>query len=134
VQHNQIRCGEHTDYGALTLLFQDSTGGLEVKSKTGEWIPAVHFPNTILINVGDVMEMWTNGLLKSTLHRVINPNDGSQHRSRYSAVFFCQPDLNSEIKCLEAFVSTEKPAGYPKKLFKEHLFGKYSATYSAKFE
>jgi isopenicillin N synthase-like dioxygenase len=116
----------------LTILFQESTGGLEVQAKSGQWISAPHFQNTVLINVGDVMEMWTNGLLKSTPHRVINPSDGSQHRSRYSTVFFCDPDLDSEIECLKAFVSVDNPAKYSKKLFKEHLFSKYNATYNAK--
>ena len=126
---HQIRAGEHTDYGALSILFQDSIGGLEVKSTENEWIPASYYDNTIIINVGDAMEMLTNGLLKSTLHRVVNPKDDSKQKSRYSVVFFCDPDLDAEIKCIEDFVSQDNPAKFSPLLYKEHLMKKLKATY-----
>jgi len=130
IKEKQIRCGEHTDYGALTLLFQDTNGGLQVRHRNGEWINAPYIPGTILINVGDVMEMWTNGTLISTEHRVVNPEDNRKEVSRYSFAFFFDPDLQTEIKSLDEFVSESIPAKYATKTFKDHLFGKYSATYS----
>ncbi len=130
IKEKQIRCGEHTDYGALTLLFQDNKRGLQVKHRNGEWIQAPYIPDTILINVGDVMEMWTNGTLISTEHRVVNPEDNHKEVSRYSIAFFFDPDLQTEIKALDKFISESNPPKYATKTFKDHLFGKYSATYS----
>ena len=129
IETNQIRAGEHTDYGALTILFQDSIGGLEVKTLDNQWIPAPFVENTILINVGDVMEMWTNGYLRSTPHRVVNPSDDKSFKSRYSVAFFCDPDLETEINCIEKFVNEDSPLKYGKKRYKDHLFEKYKATY-----
>ncbi len=130
IEEKQIRAGEHTDYGALTILFQDSVGGLEVQTTNGKWIPAPYYEDTVLINVGDVMEMWTNGLLKSTLHRVVNPPDERKLKPRYSTAFFCDPDLDAEINCIENFISLNKPLKYPSKLYKDHILGKYRATYA----
>jgi isopenicillin N synthase-like dioxygenase len=130
VKEKQIRCGEHTDYGALTILFQDSLGGLQVRHRNGDWIQAPYIPDTILINIGDVMEIWTNGTLISTEHRVINPEDNRKEESRYSIAFFFDPDLQTEIKPLNEFTSESIPAKYASKTFKDHLFGKYSVTYS----
>ena len=129
IENKQIRAGEHTDYGALTILFQDSIGGLEVKTVDNKWISAPYYEDTVLINVGDVMEMWTNGLLKSTLHRVVNPTDERVNKPRYSSAFFCDPDLDAEINCIEDFVTVERPLKYPSKLYKDHILGKYKATY-----
>ena len=77
------------------------------------------------------MEMWTNGVLKSTLHRVVNPiDDEKKLRSRYSTAFFCDPDLDAEINTIENFLSIQKPSKYPSKLYKDHIIGKYKATYA----
>lgn len=130
IEHGQIRAGEHTDYGALTLLFQDEVGGLEVKTLDNKWIPAPYIPNTILINVGDVMQMWTNGFLNSTPHRVVNPVNERKSTSRYSIAFFTDPDLDCLIKPIDNFVSEDNPSKYPVKLFRDHLFYKYKTTYS----
>lgn len=131
IEPAQIRAGEHTDYGALTILFQDNIGGLEVQTVDSKWISAPYYEDTVLINVGDVMEMWTNGVLKSTLHRVVNPiDDEKKLRSRYSTAFFCDPDLDAEINTIENFLSIQKPSKYPSKLYKDHIIGKYKATYA----
>jgi isopenicillin N synthase-like dioxygenase len=129
IEENQIRAGEHTDYGAVTILFQDSVGGLEVKTLDDEWIAAPFVENTVLINIGDVMEMWTNGYLRSTPHRVVNPTDENALKSRYSIAYFCDPDLESEINCIEKFVSEKHPMQYQRKVYKEHLFEKYRNSY-----
>ena len=130
IEKNQIRAGEHTDYGDVTLLFQDSVGGLEVKTLDNEWISAPFVENTVLINIGDIMELWTNGYLRSTPHRVVNPTDENALNSRYSIAFFCDPDLESEIYCIDKFVSDENPIKYQRKVYKEHLFEKYKTSYS----
>jgi isopenicillin N synthase-like dioxygenase len=130
IEDKQIRAGEHTDYGAVTILFQDSIGGLEVKSLDNKWIPAPYHENTVLINVGDVMEMWTNGCLRSTPHRVVNPTDADKKlKPRFSTALFCDPDLETKIECIDKFVSEENPAKYPPVFYRDHLFGKFKATY-----
>ena len=66
---NQLRCGEHTDYGALTILFQDDAGGLEVRTREGHFIKATPIPGTVVVNIGDLMQRWTSDTLVSTVSR-----------------------------------------------------------------
>ncbi|XP_076325820.1 uncharacterized protein LOC143233452 isoform X2 [Tachypleus tridentatus] len=62
-----VRCGEHSVFGTVTFLFQDNVGGLEVKTKSGEWIPATPLGGAILVNVGDFLEMWSEGVYSATV-------------------------------------------------------------------
>jgi isopenicillin N synthase-like dioxygenase len=86
----QVRAGAHTDYGAITLLFQDGRGGLQVKTPSGEYVDATPIDNTVVVNAGDLLARWSNDLIKSTVHRVIEPpfteggSSDSMHPSRYS--------------------------------------------------
>jgi len=64
--------GEHTDYGVLTILKQDNLGGLQVKNRDPQWIPAPPIENSFVINIGDMLEKMTKGLYRSTPHRVKN--------------------------------------------------------------
>ena len=84
-------CGAHQDWGALTLLAQDNVGGLEVFCN-GAWLPAPHIEGTLLINVGDMMGVWTNGRYRSAPHRVVKPN-----RERHSIAFFYNCDSEAPI-------------------------------------
>ena len=88
--------GEHTDYGLLTILKQDETGGLEVKSRTG-WIEAVPVPGSFVCNIGDMLDRMTGGIYRSTPHRVKSPID----HDRLSFPFFFDPNFNSEIQPIE---------------------------------
>ncbi|RKR80404.1 isopenicillin N synthase-like dioxygenase [Mucilaginibacter gracilis] len=87
--------GEHTDYGLLTVLLQDSVGGLQVKSK-GEWIDAPPIPGTFICNIGDMLDKMTGGLYRSTPHRVLNTSG----QSRLSFPLFFDPGFDSKIEAI----------------------------------
>jgi isopenicillin N synthase-like dioxygenase len=125
----QIRAGEHSDYGTLTLLFQDDMGGLEVKTAAGEWIMAPCIPDTVLINTGDLMQRWSNDVFCSTKHRVATPTGDRAYQSRYSIAFFCHPDRDTEIVCLETCQNADNPPRYAPVLAGEYLISLLQATY-----
>lgn len=83
----------HTDNCALTLLLQDDVGGLQILGKDREWIDVTPIPGSYVINLGETMKLWTNGLFKATPHRVINRSG----RQRYSIAFFMNADDNARI-------------------------------------
>jgi isopenicillin N synthase-like dioxygenase len=88
----------HTDPGALTLLFQDNVGGLQAKSKEDGWIDVPADGNAIVVNLGDIMQVWTNDRYKAAMHRVTQRTD---QRSRYSIPFFYQPVADASIAPLD---------------------------------
>ncbi|PIG91733.1 2-oxoglutarate and iron-dependent oxygenase domain-containing protein [Gloeocapsopsis sp. IPPAS B-1203] len=124
----QVRAGAHSDYGSITLLFQDQIGGLEVQTKDSEWILAPAIPDTVVVNTGDLMQRWTNHVFCSTKHRVMIPTDERIERSRYSVAFFCHPNHDAEIACLPC-CSLENPAIYPPISAGDHLLSRLQATY-----
>ena len=105
---NQIGTGAHSDFDCFTILYQDTTGGLQALNSRGEWIDALPIENTFLINVGDMLERWTNGLYISTIHRVINKSESE----RYSSVFFAAPSYDTCIECLPSCYSKDNPKKY----------------------
>lgn len=88
--------GEHTDYGLLTILKQDDSGGLQVKSKEG-WVEAPPIENTFVCNIGDMLDRMTGGLYRSTPHRVRNTSS----RNRLSFPFFFDPNFNAEVNAIQ---------------------------------
>jgi isopenicillin N synthase-like dioxygenase len=104
-----VSCGEHTDYGCLTLLLQDRTkGALEVKSRDGEsWIAADPIEGAYVVNVGDMVEKWTAGLVKSTRHRVVHTGKGF----RCSVPFFLEPDADVLVKPLDECIEQVREKG-----------------------
>ncbi|KAJ7241894.1 hypothetical protein B0H12DRAFT_1132914 [Mycena haematopus] len=128
----QARAGAHSDYGTLTLLFQDQVGGLEVQNPhTGVFIPATPVPGTIVVNVADLLARWSNDVLRSTLHRVVappgkplNPTDAVTP-ARQSIAFFCNPNFSAEIACLPNCGTVAK---YPPINTEAYIVGRLAAT------
>lgn len=102
---SQFSCGAHTDYGCVTLLHTDSTpGALQVQLKDGTWLSANPVPGAFVVNIGDMIERWTNGLWKSTMHRVIHRGNG-EGGSRVSVPFFYEPNFDAMVKPLKKCVA-----------------------------
>ncbi|TKY88700.1 hypothetical protein EX895_002331 [Sporisorium graminicola] len=128
------RAGEHSDYGSITLLFQDSVGGLEAKNPhTGVYHSADPIPGTVVVNVGDLLARWSNDQLRSTLHRVKAPQavdaKAEYTPTRYSIAFFCNPNENQLIETLPNFDSKDGPK-YERILTKDYLAKRLSETYA----
>jgi len=116
----QLRAATHTDYGTLTIVWPDAApGGLQVLTRTGEWIDVVTPPTAFVVNIGDIMQHWTNNRWVSTLHRVANPPELANSR-RQSLVFFHNPHDDVLITCLDTCTSVDHPAQYPPILAGEH--------------
>lgn len=122
---NQLGAGAHTDWGALTVLAQDEVGGLEVRNVAGEWIRATPLPGTFVVNLGDMIQRWTNGIYRSTLHRVLNAGD----RDRYSIAFFFNPDATARVECLPTCHDAAHPPRYPACTVGEHIEEMYRLTF-----
>lgn len=95
----QLRKGEHTDWGSLTILYQDGVRGLQVEQEGHGWRDVPAIPGTFVINLGDLMQTWTGGRWRSTVHRVLNPVDG-RNEARISIPFFHQPNFDAVIEPL----------------------------------
>jgi isopenicillin N synthase-like dioxygenase len=122
----QLGAGAHTDYGSITLLFQDDVGGLEVRDAQGRWRAAPPVPGSAVVNTGDLMERWTNGRFRSTLHRV-RPIAGEA--DRYSIALFVDPDAAVAVDCIDSCVSAANPRRYSRITAGEHLSQKIAATH-----
>ena len=99
----QLRAGAHTDYGSLTILLPEAkSGGLEIYTPERQWRPVPPVPGAFIINIGDLMALWTNDRWVSTLHRVVNPQpDARGSTRRQSFAFFHQPNWDAEIRLPE---------------------------------
>lgn len=127
----QLRYGEHHDYGALTILRQDTApGGLQVRDVDGVWKEAPVVPGSFVVNVGDLMARWTNNRWRSTLHRVSNP---SRHLTgstkRLSMVAFTGPNEDWEVACLPSCQSDENPAQFGPVKCGEYIMSKIRASH-----
>ncbi|WP_232631576.1 isopenicillin N synthase family dioxygenase [Methylobacterium sp. Leaf118] len=113
--------GAHKDSGFLTLLAQDGEGGLEVADGAGGWIAATPVPGAFVVNVGELLELASNGYLRATIHRVVTPAAG---RDRLSVAFFlgARPDATVPLLDLPAPLAAQArgPASDPDNpLFRE---------------
>lgn len=103
VAHNEFGAAEHKDYGFLTILAQDSTGGLEVRSPAGELVLAPPNPGNFIVNAGDMLSEITAGAIRSAPHRVIN----RAGKGRYSIPFFYDPDFDARFDGLPRYSAGE---------------------------
>ena len=98
--------GPHTDFGVLTVLCQDSVGGLQVQDVNGDWLHAPPIEGTLIVNVADLLTRWTDGAYKSTPHRVVNQSG----RERLSLVLAYDPDPGTVIDARDVFGRGYDPA------------------------
>ena len=108
---NAVRAAAHGDINLITLLMGAHGKGLQVQRLDGEWIDAIAAPDELMINVGDMLSRHTNNCLKSTIHRVINP-ERTQNASRYSIPFFMHPKRDMPLNVLPHCISEEHPKRY----------------------
>ncbi len=108
-----VRAGAHEDINLITLLVGASAAGLEVLSKKGEWVPFTSDADTIVVNIGDMLQRLTNHVYPSTTHRVVNPRGEEARRPRYSVPFFLHPNPDFLIDVLPSTVTADNPSRYP---------------------
>lgn len=124
-QDGVFACGAHSDYGMITLLLTDANPGLQVKLSE-EWIDVPPKDAAFVVNIGDLFERWSNGLFRSTIHRVVQPSNG---RERYSIPFFFEPDFDAVVECLDVCLGNEGPK-YPPVTAGQHLLNMYEKTHA----
>ncbi|SER40913.1 isopenicillin N synthase family dioxygenase [Actinokineospora terrae] len=108
IDQTELGFGAHVDYGFLAVLQQDGVGGLEVRNAEGEWIAAPHIPGTFLVNIGLMMQRWTNDRYQATWHRVQIPGTSD----RYSIPFFFEPRFDAVVEPLPQCVDADNPPRY----------------------
>ncbi|CAJ1939361.1 unnamed protein product [Sphenostylis stenocarpa] len=118
--HLALGVGRHKDSGALTVLAQDEVGGLEVKRKADqEWVRVKPTPDAYIINVGDIIQVWSNDFYESVEHRVmVNPE-----KERFSIPFFFFPAHDTEVQPLEELTNEKNPPKY-----RPYKWGKFLVT------
>ena len=126
-----LGCGVHTDYGCLTMIHaEDTPGCLQAMTTKGEWVTIEPVPGAFICNVGDMLARWTNGLYRSTPHRVLRPSGG---RRRISIPFFFEPNYNAVIAPLpECCDATGKPPRFAPIVYGDHLLAKTNSNFSLK--
>jgi isopenicillin N synthase-like dioxygenase len=111
---NQTRAGEHTDFGSLTILaVSQRAGGLQVKLHDGAWLDVTAEADEFIVNIGDMMQRWTNDRWLSNVHRVVNPPAAARSGSRrMSFGYFLHPNYDAEIACLPTCQGPGNPPRY----------------------
>ncbi|MEO6364754.1 MAG: 2-oxoglutarate and iron-dependent oxygenase domain-containing protein [Luteimonas sp.] len=108
-----VRAGAHEDINLITLLVGASAAGLEVKARNGDWVPFTSEADTIVVNIGDMLQRLTNHVYPSTTHRVVNPPGGQARQPRYSTPFFLHPNPDFVIDVLPSTITVDNPSRYP---------------------
>jgi isopenicillin N synthase-like dioxygenase len=116
----------HTDYGFVTILCQDTQGGLEVRRRDGTWLKAPPLPGTWVVNVADMLQRWTNGRWLSTPHRVKNLSGGD----RYSCPYFFDMAMDSIVEVLPTCQDANHPAQFPPVRYGDYLMERLDRNYA----
>lgn len=109
-KYENIYTRGHTDFGSLTLLFRQPIAALQVLMPNGTWKYVKPYPGSITVNIADALQFWTNGYLKSSVHRVIAPPPDQAHIDRLGVLFFVRPEDSLNLKTLDS--PTLKREGY----------------------
>ena len=123
---DQFGAAPHTDWGCMTLLWQDDIGGLQVQNRSGQWVAAPYIEGTFVVNIGDMLARWSNDLFVSTPHRVVNASG----RERYSIPMFYDPDFDTVVECLPNCSGPGNPPKYPRTVAGEYITQKYDDAYA----
>lgn len=121
LENDAVRAAEHGDINLITLLMGASSEGLQVKNRDGLWIDINTQPGEIVVNVGDMLDRYTNGVLKSTIHRVINPPNANLDKPRYSIPFFMHANPDASLASLESCITEENPKKFKDATAEEFL-------------
>lgn len=121
---DQFGVAPHTDFGCITLLWQDDSGGLEVRHRSGEWIQAVPVEGTLVVNVGDLLARWSNDRFASTPHRVINRSG----HERFSIATFYDPTYTARVDPRELGVP-DAQCRYEPVAAGDHIVGRINASF-----
>lgn len=128
----QLRTGMHTDYGALTILaMTEASGGLEAQMPDGAWLPVTPRPGELVVNLGDMMQRWTNDRWASTMHRVVTPEDLNDAMSRRISVgYFMNPNFDAEISCIPTCLKDGETPRYAPITAGGHIRAKIETSHS----
>ena len=110
---NQIRAGAHEDINTITLLLGAEEAGLELQTRDGRWLPVSPKPGELVVNIGDMLQRLTNGRLRSTSHRVVNPAPDRASKARYSMPYFLHFRPDFIIEALPGTVPTGEEPKWP---------------------
>ncbi len=129
LEPDQLGMGAHTDYGIVTVLWADQVPGLEILGPDGAWHSVIPAPGAILVNLGDLLEQWTNDRYTSTMHRVVPPTDADGRSiRRRSAAFFHDGNADALISTLEPCREADGSSPYPDVTVAEHLTQKLAGS------
>ena len=107
-----VRAGAHEDINFITLLVGASAEGLQLLQRNGEWLPITTQGDTIVVNIGDMLQRLTNHVYPSTTHRVVNPPGEKARQPRYSVPFFLHPNPDVVLDPVSQCVSADNPSRY----------------------
>jgi len=123
---DQFGSAPHTDFGGLTLVAQDTTGGLQVAAPDGGWLNVDPIPDAFVMNAGSMLHRWSNGRMLATPHRV----DNRSGQRRYSCVLFCDPHMNTVVEPLPSCIDNTTPAVHEPVLFSDVVAHHLGAIYT----
>ncbi|WP_163830831.1 isopenicillin N synthase family dioxygenase [Spartinivicinus ruber] len=126
ITKEEFGIGAHTDYGFLTILSQDANGGLQVQNRNGDWVSAPPVDGTLIVNIGDLVQTFTNDRYISTLHRVINTSG----KERYSLPFFIDLDYDAKVEVVPTCRDADTSVKYQSYTCGQHKYKRFVDSYT----